>query len=191
MFLFVIMLAQQGGAERHDRFARQPSLSTATSVVLLSLILSAIAVTYHGSLAGQRPEPRQAPGIRPAEVWDLRPESQHVASLGRALFTEHWLSIELAGTLLLAAMVGAIVIAAVRRPDSGAPTTGSGAPTLDSGEAAESGGGMARSRQRPEAAAGPVWPPSVSSHVKCGCFARISARCGSTGLTAALPPYGK
>ncbi len=146
MSLFVIMLAQQRGAERHDRFARQPSLSTATSVVLLSLILSAIAVTYHSSLGVQRRVPSQVPGIRAAEIWDLRPESQQVAALGRALYTRHWLSVELAGTLLLAGMVGAIVIAAVRRPVPGAAAAGGasaagfGSAGIDSGDSLESGG---------------------------------------------------
>ena len=50
------------------------------------------------------------------EKWDTTPGAPHVSPLGRSLFAEHWLSIELAGTLLFVAMVGAIVIVARRSP---------------------------------------------------------------------------
>jgi NADH-quinone oxidoreductase subunit J len=39
-----------------------------------------------------------------------------VASLGAALFTDHLLTIELAGTLLFVALVGALAIATPRPP---------------------------------------------------------------------------
>ena len=113
MFLFVIMLAQQRGVALHDRFAREPELAAAGSFSLLAILLTTIVVTYHG-----RPElcpvPGGAPGMEAWEYLDSSPGAPHVAPLGRALFTEHWLSVELAGALLLVAMVGAIVIAARR-----------------------------------------------------------------------------
>ena len=40
---------------------------------------------------------------------------RNVAGLGRTLFTDHLLAVELAGTLLLVATVGAIAIAGGRR----------------------------------------------------------------------------
>ena len=39
-----------------------------------------------------------------------------MANLGRHLFGEHLISVEIAGTLLLAALVGAIAIAAYGKP---------------------------------------------------------------------------
>jgi NADH:ubiquinone oxidoreductase subunit 6 (subunit J) len=42
--------------------------------------------------------------------------SAHMANLGRHLFAEHLISVELAGTLLLAALVGAVAIAIQGRP---------------------------------------------------------------------------
>ena len=41
---------------------------------------------------------------------------QHVANLGRRLFGEHLVSVELAGTLLLVALVGAVAILIQGRP---------------------------------------------------------------------------
>jgi NADH-quinone oxidoreductase subunit J len=131
MFLFVIMLAQQRGVAQHDRFAREPELATAGSFALLAILLTTIVATYHGDQPVLRPVPADAPGIAAWEEWDARPAAPHVAALGRVLFTEHWLSIELAGTLLLVAMVGAIVIAARRAPQ---PASGS-ATGLASGSA--------------------------------------------------------
>jgi NADH:ubiquinone oxidoreductase subunit 6 (subunit J) len=40
----------------------------------------------------------------------------HMANLGRHLFAEHLISVEVAGTLLLAALVGAIAIASFGKP---------------------------------------------------------------------------
>jgi NADH-quinone oxidoreductase subunit J len=132
MFLFVIMLAQQRGAERHDRFAREPGLAALGSFVLLAILGLAIISTYCGPPPLLQPEPARAPVILKAERWDYRPGVPHVAPLGRALFTEHWLSIEIAGTLLLVAMVGAIVIAARRAGQAERPgdrkTLGAGWP---------------------------------------------------------------
>jgi NADH-quinone oxidoreductase subunit J len=114
MFLFVIMLAQQRGAEQHDCFAREPELAATGSFSLLAILLTTILATYHGDPPMLQPVAGEAPGVLPAEYLDSNPAAPHVAALGRALFTEHWLSLELAGTLLLVAMVGAIVIAAKR-----------------------------------------------------------------------------
>jgi len=41
--------------------------------------------------------------------------ARNVAGLGRALFTDYLLAVELAGTLLLVASIGAIAIAARHR----------------------------------------------------------------------------
>jgi NADH:ubiquinone oxidoreductase subunit 6 (subunit J) len=43
-------------------------------------------------------------------------DPKHVANIGRRLFAEHLLSVELAGTLLLVALVGAVAIAIQGRP---------------------------------------------------------------------------
>lgn len=119
MFLFVIMLARQHGDQEHNRCSREPALAVAGSFLLLAMLVSGILPAYGGPRPVLQPQPGAAPGITPFEYWDSTPAAPHVALLGRTLFTEHWLSIEIAGTLLLVAMVGAIVIAARRTgPDA-------------------------------------------------------------------------
>jgi NADH:ubiquinone oxidoreductase subunit 6 (subunit J) len=44
---------------------------------------------------------------------------KHMATLGRHLWSEHLISIELAGTLLLVALAGAVAIASYGRPRLG------------------------------------------------------------------------
>ena len=110
MFLFVIMLAQQAGAARHDRLSREPGLAVAASFVLIVALVSTIIAVYREApdLAGRPEQPTVSAYLDP------QPDSPHVASLGTALFADHWLSLEVAGTLLLVAMVAAIAIAARR-----------------------------------------------------------------------------
>jgi hypothetical protein len=43
-------------------------------------------------------------------------DSAHMANVGKHLFTEHMISVELAGTLLLAALVGAVAMAIQGKP---------------------------------------------------------------------------
>jgi NADH-quinone oxidoreductase subunit J len=115
MFLFVIMMAQQSGLTRYDAFAREPALGAGVSFVLLAALVSATVATYRDAPAG-RWEPAGGPGVSPAALLDNAPDSPQMASLGTVLFSEHWFSVEVAGTLLLVAMVGAIVIASRRKP---------------------------------------------------------------------------
>ena len=113
MFLFVIMLAQQAGAARHDRLSREPGLAVAASFVLLVALVSTVFATYHDAPSALADRYRPLPQAASLQL-DSDPRSPHVAGLGTALFTSHWLSVEIAGTLLLVAMVAAIVIAARR-----------------------------------------------------------------------------
>jgi NADH-quinone oxidoreductase subunit J len=118
MFLFVVMMTQQTGTARHDRYSREPFLGVAASFNLIVALASVSIATYGGSSPTLAPVAGGAPVFDTAFMPDtsavIAAGRDHVASLGAALFTEHWLSLELAGTLLLVAMVGAIVIAARR-----------------------------------------------------------------------------
>jgi NADH-quinone oxidoreductase subunit J len=111
MFLFVIMLAQQSGGAIYDRIAREPALAVAAGSVLATVLISAALGSYRGATAPLVPSPAtvavsQTAALNPAQ------DAPQVAGLGAAIYTEHWLSLEVAGTILLVAMVGAIVIAA-------------------------------------------------------------------------------
>ena len=77
-------------------------------------------------LRGLRPtQPIQADVIRrsiPAEATLPEQDPQrsaagtHVAGLGAALYTQHLVTVELAGALLFAALIGALAIAAPKAP---------------------------------------------------------------------------
>ncbi len=111
MFLFVVMLAQQSGVSFYDRTPREPALAIISAGILLVLLLSVIVSTHHGESASVRPIAGE-PSVSKTAFMSSDAAGQHVAGLGRSLFADHWLSLEIAGAVLLVAMVGAIAIAA-------------------------------------------------------------------------------
>jgi NADH-quinone oxidoreductase subunit J len=109
-FLFVIMLAQPEGHSVYDRvswgwFPRPAAiLAAAIFVGLLTAGLSGIKDLAESSAAGGAATDLITGGDKV-----LAP--QHMANLGRRLFSEQLIAVEVAGTLLMAALVGAIAIA--------------------------------------------------------------------------------
>jgi NADH-quinone oxidoreductase subunit J len=123
-FLFVIMLASPEGHSSYDRlswgwFARTASVFAAAVIVgILTMLLGGLkeqaAVKQRDlAVAADQPVmPRAATRTTkqpPKQV--IFGEKDHMANLGRVLFSQHLVSIEVAGTLLLAALVGAVSIA--------------------------------------------------------------------------------
>ena len=107
-YVFVIMLAQQtGGPTSYDRRAREPFLGVLTGFLLLAVLSTRIL-----SGSGANAVATVTEGIGTPEA------------LGIHLLTEYVVGVQLAGILLLAAMVGAIAIA--RRPAADAATNGGG-----------------------------------------------------------------
>lgn len=131
-FLFVLMLAQPEGHAAYDRiswgwFPRTISVLVAGLLVaMLTLALGGLkaqAVAEGKVMAAQAEveakaaksksaDPAEksiaaAPRQRPNDI--LNPN--HMARLGGYLFSRHLISLEVAGTLLLAALVGAVAIA--------------------------------------------------------------------------------
>lgn len=111
-YVFVIMLAQQeGGPARYDRQAREPFVGVLTGFILLAIIGSRL-FTKKGSgtffvdealpLATSTSEKVPDPFLAVAGT---------VQNVGTHLLTQFVVGLELAGVLLLAAMVGAIAIA--------------------------------------------------------------------------------
>jgi len=110
-FLFVLMLAQPEGRAPYDRTSWEAMLAAVTGAMLvgiLSLTISSVLVPAErsGEALAVAAEARE-----PAEVL----AAEQVARLGGQLFGRHLLAVEVAGTLLLAALVGAAVIAAQGR----------------------------------------------------------------------------
>jgi NADH-quinone oxidoreductase subunit J len=103
-FLFVLMLAQPEGHTHYDRLSWEPMVSAFTGAVIVGVL----AMTVTNVLAA---EPPQAPAAAQAAERERGVLAQnHVARIGAELFDRHLIAVELAGTLLLAALVGAAVI---------------------------------------------------------------------------------
>jgi NADH-quinone oxidoreductase subunit J len=118
--LFVIMLAQQAGSANYDRQSFQPTGASVLAFVLLATLLFSLQEwgalgkrTTADAARGQFvavPEGvranllSQPPSSNPREIGSLR-------VLGRSLFTDYLYAVELAGTVLLVATIGAIALA--------------------------------------------------------------------------------
>jgi len=110
-FLFVMMLAQQAGATVYDQRARQPLLATIVAFVLLSALVYTIKTWDARRVVAAATETRAAVAVNELSQ---PPEDQPIGTmhgLGRSLFGDYLFAVELAGTLLLIASIGAIAMA--------------------------------------------------------------------------------
>lgn len=115
-FLFVIMLAQQGGATTYDRHAYQPAAASTTAFLLLGCLM--FTLQSWGKLEDAGPAAKVQKFARPAETLTANPFSRpatddlgSLRNVGRSLFTDYLYAVEIAGTVLLIATIGAIAIA--------------------------------------------------------------------------------
>jgi NADH-quinone oxidoreductase subunit J len=113
-FVFVIMLAQQSGATVYDQRSRQPLWASIFAVLLLAGLFRTLENTTATDL-----EFAEAPRAAVAANALSRPAADAplytVRALGRSLFSDYLIAVELAGTVLLVATIGAIAIAPRRR----------------------------------------------------------------------------
>jgi NADH-quinone oxidoreductase subunit J len=125
-FLFVLMLAQPQGHDVYDRISwgAGPTalgiIAAATLVGLLTHSLSdvkAAPAPLASLAAAPLANPPSDDAAAPADAAPLAAarvtrhsvrQTQHMAGLGRELFTRQLVSVEVAGTLLLVALVGAV-----------------------------------------------------------------------------------
>lgn len=110
-FLFVLMLAQPEGRAFYDRVSWESLVSAATGTVLVGILSMTVGnVLTHGEAAivPAATEEQMAQGVLGTE---------HMARLGGELFGRHLLAVEVGGTLLLVALVGAAVIVAQARSE--------------------------------------------------------------------------
>lgn len=118
-FLFVLMLAQPEGKAYYDRVSWESLLSAVTGAVIVGVL----GMTIFFSLGrGAAPMAAQAAGDRDANVL----AANHVERLGAELWGRHLLAVEVAGTLLLVALVGAAAILAHSPEDAVGADGGSG-----------------------------------------------------------------
>jgi NADH-quinone oxidoreductase subunit J len=145
-FLFVIMLAQMEGKAEYDRASRSPAGATFTCFLLVWCLLYTLGpLAPQGSVVGGPQDQRysEKPLVRAANLTSfytlsdqsalgaivrqaVRPtsslrdpsgaEKANVGGLGEALYTDHLVTVELAGGLLFIALIAAVVITNPRRP---------------------------------------------------------------------------
>jgi NADH-quinone oxidoreductase subunit J len=116
-FVFVIMLAQQAGATIYDQRARQPFVATVATFVFVAILLGTLADSGAGN-ADATGDSALVTAASVANPLSRPPEgatTYTLRSLGRSLFGDYLFAVELAGTLLLVATIGAIAIAPRRR----------------------------------------------------------------------------
>ncbi len=143
-FLFVIMLAQMEGRAPYDRAARAPGRATFSCFLLFWALFYALLIVrvapHPKGVAIDTDNERLVRSGEIASSYGLKADhparliselarrdtlrmddiskrpKPHVAGLGEALYTEHLISVELAGTLLFVALIGALAIATPKLP---------------------------------------------------------------------------
>ncbi len=117
MFLFVLMLAQPSGLAPYDRVSSEPLLSAVAGAILLGLLTLSIGrLSSEPALCCAVPSrsaavTAAAPGAAGSAAVAADPLAKdQVARLGAELFGRHLLAVEVAGVLLLAALIGAIAV---------------------------------------------------------------------------------
>ncbi|MEI8212771.1 MAG: NADH-quinone oxidoreductase subunit J [Planctomycetota bacterium] len=133
IFLFVLMFAQQTKLRVYDVELTRPAVAAFIGLSLLIAIAWSVAgpeeilpikldLTREKSLAARAKDPERElppvprPGITDEQVAEFIPFK--TSGLGRAMYTDYLLAVELAGTVLLVATIGAIALA--QKPDGGA-----------------------------------------------------------------------
>jgi NADH-quinone oxidoreductase subunit J len=118
-FLFVLMLAQPEGHAFYDRVSWEAPLSACSGAVMVGLLTMTLAVALRSPPAVEG-QPATRYWLESTTSVDRNTDAQsgdvlnseHVATLGGELFSTHLIAVELAGTLLMVALVGAIAIIA-------------------------------------------------------------------------------
>jgi len=100
-FLFVVMLAQPQGHDTYDRLSWGP---------YAKLVIVITAAIFLGGVLSVCHELRTSPPPVAAPSGQNPDSAAHMAALGNQLFGRHLVSVEVVGTLLLAALVGAVAI---------------------------------------------------------------------------------
>jgi len=113
-FLFVLMLAQPQGDSYYDRLSWEALLSAVAGAVMVGTLTMtmASALDAPGKAIGEQATSPQVAKERRERILG----AEHVARLGGQLFSTHLISVEVAGTLLLVALVGAVAMLAGENP---------------------------------------------------------------------------
>ena len=124
-FLFVLMLAQPAGSAFYDRLSWDTPWAALTGIVLVGLLTVAVVGVFRSG----DDVPPPAARFSATELEQGVLAGQHMAHLGRELFSRYLFAVEVGGTLLLVALVGAVAIVAEAGRQMPPPKTAS--PRLD------------------------------------------------------------
>ena len=125
-YLFVIMLAHQGGSPVYDRRSREPFLSVLAGFALMAAIAGRaqeqppIAATRVSQAGVSQAGVSQA-GLAAASA---EQPSSNTTAIGAAVMTRYVVALEVAGLLLLISMVGAIALTRKKAPPDQFAATG-------------------------------------------------------------------
>jgi NADH-quinone oxidoreductase subunit J len=124
-FLFVLMLAQPEGSAFYDRLSWDTPWAALAGMVMVGIMTVAVVGVFRSG--GDVPPPTADFTSEQLSAGVLAP--QHMAHLGREMFSRYLFAVEVGGTLLLVALVGAVAILA----ESGSfmPKTRRESPRLD------------------------------------------------------------
>lgn len=115
-FLFVLMLAQPKGQAVYDRVSWGALLSAGTGAVVVGVLTLTLAGVFQNPDAQRRPRAGLEPAVLDSEIL----ADQHMAHLGSVLFGKHLIAVEVAGTLLLVALVGTVaIVSEIHKRDEG------------------------------------------------------------------------
>jgi NADH-quinone oxidoreductase subunit J len=115
-FLFVLMLAQSSGHAFYDRISWEPLMAAATGAVLVGILTRALVDSSLQAVVS-KPQAALSQNIL---------ADDHVAHLGAELFSRYLIPVEIAGTLLLVALVGAIAMVESTKYEGRRPRTSTG-----------------------------------------------------------------
>jgi NADH-quinone oxidoreductase subunit J len=105
-FLFVLMLAQPEGDAFYDRISWEGLLASCAGALTVGLLTLTLVAVLQNPATGERPVAPFATDELERQI--LAPE--HMTLLGGQLFSRYLIAVEVAGTLLLVALVGAVAI---------------------------------------------------------------------------------
>ena len=108
-FLFVLMLAQPEGDAFYDRISWEGLLAASTGALMVGVLTLTLVWVLNNPREDERPVPPFSTAQLDAKI--LSP-GDHMARLGSELFSRYLIAVEVAGTLLLVALVGAVAIVA-------------------------------------------------------------------------------
>jgi NADH-quinone oxidoreductase subunit J len=126
-FLFVLMLAQPEGDAFYDRISWEGLLSACTG----ALMVGVLTLTVVGVLRDPDVALRPVPAFTAEQLDKQVLSSEHMAHLGGELFSRYLIAVEVAGTLLLVALVGAVAIVSQSSKLTGGPSGSTGEERLD------------------------------------------------------------